>query len=96
MASAGIARRADTVREIGSISREYKLRDWICPNASMSSLRGPGGAESRSDPGQFKALLRKVSARGAAAASAKHRPSFALPLAENIILLIVLRVDQRT
>ena len=30
-----------------------------------SSLRGPGGAESRSDPGQFKALLRKVSARGA-------------------------------
>lgn len=61
----------------------------------MSSLRGPGGAESRSDPGQFKALLRKVSARGAAAASAKHRPPFALPLAENIILLFCVWIRER-
>ena len=45
--------------------------------------------------GEFKALLRKVSARGAAAASAKHRPLFALPLSENIILLFCVWVRER-
>lgn len=90
MPSPSIACGADTLRNSMSLNLDYKRQDWVCPNASASNLRGLGGAKTRGNLEQSEALLREVSARRAGAVSGEDRPPFALPLAENRTLIVLL------
>lgn len=94
--SSGVARRADTVQDGKSLNQDRRGQAWVCPNASASSVRGLGGAQTRCNPEPSRALLLlEVSALGARAALGEVRPPSALPRAGNNSQLFCLWTRER-